>query len=140
MDGFCTTIECDGRGCPEAFSQPPTAFPTAVSTLPISPYYRCPGASVNYDITFVRRPRSEHRHHTDLFFFFLFFFGVFGVGFALQASSPMKASQSTYTSSRVNALMFVVPFSPMGRPCRCEATFIIIIIIISFGLTDVLFS
>jgi len=50
--GFCEIIECEGRGCSQAFSQPPTAFPAAASSPPSPPYYRCPNANTDYDITF----------------------------------------------------------------------------------------
>jgi len=51
-NGFCEAIECDSRGCPEAFSQPPTGFPPPASTAPSPPYYRCPVANTDYAITF----------------------------------------------------------------------------------------
>jgi hypothetical protein len=51
-NGFCETIECDGRGCPQAFPQPPTRFPAPAPSPPSPPYYRCPIANTDYDITF----------------------------------------------------------------------------------------
>jgi hypothetical protein len=51
-NGFCETVQCDGRGCPQGFSQPPTRFPNPASTPPPPPYYRCRSGNTGYDITF----------------------------------------------------------------------------------------
>jgi hypothetical protein len=51
-NGFCETIQCNNRGCPQAFSQPPTRFPGRAPTAPTPPFYRCPYPDVPFDITF----------------------------------------------------------------------------------------
>ncbi|KAF9473923.1 hypothetical protein BDN70DRAFT_885382 [Pholiota conissans] len=50
--GFCPVIECDTRGCPNTFPQPPTGGPPPSSGPPNPPYYQCPFANTDYDITF----------------------------------------------------------------------------------------
>jgi len=51
-NSFCQEIQCDRRGCPQAFLQPPTSFNASASTVPSPPYYRCPIASTDYEIRF----------------------------------------------------------------------------------------
>ena len=34
-------MECDGRGCPQACSPPPTTVPILASSPRVTPYYRC---------------------------------------------------------------------------------------------------
>lgn len=51
-NGFCEAIQCDSRGCPQAFSQPPTRFPPPTSVAPLPPNYRCPIADTDYDIMY----------------------------------------------------------------------------------------
>ncbi|KAF9473924.1 G-X-X-X-Q-X-W domain-containing protein [Pholiota conissans] len=52
VDGFCPKIECDSRDCANAFTQPPTRFPSPSNIAPTPPYYRCPYSNTTYDITF----------------------------------------------------------------------------------------
>ncbi|KJA15305.1 carbohydrate-binding module family 13 protein [Hypholoma sublateritium FD-334 SS-4] len=52
FNGFCPKIECDSIDCTQAFSFPPTGVPPNSTTPPTPPYFRCPVASVTFDITF----------------------------------------------------------------------------------------
>ncbi|KAJ8453796.1 hypothetical protein ONZ45_g19565 [Pleurotus djamor] len=51
--GFCQQAACEVFNCPNAFSQPPTAFPPPQGGVPPqTPLYECPQAETGYTVTF----------------------------------------------------------------------------------------
>ncbi|KAF9522162.1 ricin B lectin domain-containing protein [Crepidotus variabilis] len=51
--GFCFQAVCEVNNCPDAFTQPPTAFPPNQGGVPPSvPLYECPVANTGYTVTF----------------------------------------------------------------------------------------
>lgn len=51
--GLCLHATCEVFNCPDAFSQPPTAFPPPQSGVPPqTPLYECPQAGTGYTVTF----------------------------------------------------------------------------------------
>jgi len=50
---ICAPTTCDSTGCPTAYTDAPTSFPSpSGSTAPPPPLFSCPGTDVGYTITF----------------------------------------------------------------------------------------